>query len=192
MNTCPFCQAINLDNANFCSNCGKALNERVNPENNPPSPILLSTDQVDIERETDPVANDTMAALAQQISGTKPLRSVSSSGQEFVAICFKIGDNSREIVVPLNQTIHIGRQDPGLDLFPEIDVTNDGPAANSVSRRHAKIARQDDVVIIVDEGSSNGTFVNQKKLKSFEYSLLRSGDVVLLGKLRLEVEFITG
>ena len=62
---CPFCQANNLENANFCSNCGKSLSEGVSLEDNPLADSLLETDAVDINRETDPVAVDTMAALAQ-------------------------------------------------------------------------------------------------------------------------------
>jgi pSer/pThr/pTyr-binding forkhead associated (FHA) protein len=190
MNACPVCQAINLDNANFCSNCGQPLSVRDGLKNAPLADNLLETNAVEADRETDPVADETAAALAQQASETAILRPVPAEERDLVAIRFRIGDNRREIVVPLDKTIHIGRQDPSLDLFPEIDVTNDGPVARSVSRRHAKISKQDNFAIIVDQGSSNGTFVNQKKLKPFEYSLLRAGDVVFLGKLRLEIEFI--
>lgn len=187
---CPFCQANNLNNANFCSNCGNPFSERVNLESNPLADGLLETDAVDIDRETDPVSDNTMAALARHASDSATCQRVSPRGEDLVAIRFRIGDKKRELVIPLDKVIYIGRQDPGLDLFPEIDVTNDGPVAKSVSRRHAKISKQENVVIIVDQGSSNGTFVNQKKLKPFEYSLLRTGDVVLLGKLCLEIEFI--
>ena len=167
-----------------------SLRESTTPEVSPPADNLLETDAVDTDRETDPVADDAMAALALQVLETTPTQPVSLLEQEPVAICLKIGEHKREVIMPLDRTLHIGRRDPSLDLFPEIDVTNDGPAAKSVSRRQARISKQENIVIIVDEGSSNGTFVNQKKLKPFEYAALHTGDVVLVGKLQLEVKFL--
>lgn len=49
----------------------------------------------------------------------------------------------------------------------------------SVSRQHAEIAFDGDRVSIRDLGSSNGTFVNGKKVPQAD---LRAGDVVTLGK----------
>jgi hypothetical protein len=48
----------------------------------------------------------------------------------------------------------------------------------SVSRRHAEVRRQGDLVILSDLGSSNGTFVNGLPIKDRP---LRPGDVVRLG-----------
>ena len=53
-----------------------------------------------------------------------------------------------------------------------------------VSRKHARIAYEDDTVVIEDLGSTNGTFVNGEKIKRAQ---LKEGDRVLIGTSILKV-----
>src|SRR5687767_5738887 len=53
-----------------------------------------------------------------------------------------------------------------------------------VSRKHARIAYENDAVIIEDLGSTNGTFVNGEKIKRAQ---LKEGDRVLIGTSILKV-----
>ena len=56
----------------------------------------------------------------------------------------------------------------------------------SVSRVHARfIAREDGTVVVNDTGSANGTFVNGKRVKTWE---LHSGDILRIGDLEFNVE----
>lgn len=48
--------------------------------------------------------------------------------------------------------------------------------AGSVSRRHARIERQDSYYILVDENSTHGTFVNGRRIQGPH--LLRDQDVI--------------
>jgi pSer/pThr/pTyr-binding forkhead associated (FHA) protein len=80
--------------------------------------------------------------------------------------------------------------DPILDVFPEIDLSHEGELSKSVSRRHAAIARQGEIVVIEDTGSVNGTFVNGKRLDPYLPEIIKSGDILQLGKLQLEIEII--
>lgn len=57
---------------------------------------------------------------------------------------------------------------------------------STVSRRHAEIRRENSRVFIKDIGSSNGTFVNGKRIE--EETELKNGDVVQLGNVRLAFE----
>ncbi len=52
----------------------------------------------------------------------------------------------------------------------------------TVSRKHASIRETPDGYVIHDEGSLNGTYVNDNRISS---ALLRSGDELLIGKFRL-------
>ncbi len=74
--------------------------------------------------------------------------------------------------LPTGERTLIGRS-PECDIFLD-DVT--------VSRRHAEIAREDDVFTIRDLGSLNGTYVNRKRIESTE---LTDDDEVQIGKYRL-------
>jgi pSer/pThr/pTyr-binding forkhead associated (FHA) protein len=67
---------------------------------------------------------------------------------------------------------HIGR---GLHADLRLDE-------NSVSRRHAILVNRQSGVRLLDDRSSNGTFVNGRRITQTE---LRSGDVLVLGRVVL-------
>ena len=54
-----------------------------------------------------------------------------------------------------------------------------------VSRKHCSLVRSDDGLVIQDIGSSNGTFVNGKKVRE---AALRAGDQIRIGSLRFIVQ----
>ncbi|MCI0394192.1 MAG: FHA domain-containing protein [Chloroflexi bacterium] len=66
-------------------------------------------------------------------------------------------------------TVIIGRD-------PEVDLVI---ASSAVSRRHARVTRQDGLYYLEDLGSSNGTFLNEQRLTTRE--VLSSGDLIRLG-----------
>jgi hypothetical protein len=66
------------------------------------------------------------------------------------------------------EPVTIGR-DPGQGIVIDNEV---------VSRRHATIFLRDGEYVLRDEGSTNGTFVNNRKIKE---QVLRDGDTVELG-----------
>lgn len=72
--------------------------------------------------------------------------------------------------VPLDrEQVTIGRK-------PDNDVVIDNPA---VSGHHAKLSRVQSVFFLEDLGSTNGTFVNEKKIDKRQ---LKDGDRVTIGK----------
>jgi len=56
---------------------------------------------------------------------------------------------------------------------------------NTVSRSHARVVLEGGQFVIYDEGSSNGTFVNNVRV---ERQPLRAGDVVQIGSTRFRFE----
>ena len=56
---------------------------------------------------------------------------------------------------------------------------------DSISRRHAEVIRDSDCWRVHDLGSSNGTFVNGKRIEEVE---LADGDVITLGDINLTFE----
>ena len=75
------------------------------------------------------------------------------------------------------QTFYLDEIPIRLGRGPENDVVIDHP---QVSRRHAHIVRQDSSLVIEDLGSTNGTFVNGRKLTAPQP--LTVHDVIILGK----------
>ena len=54
----------------------------------------------------------------------------------------------------------------------------------SVSDRHARIIRRGVLYLIMDLGSSEGTFIGSQKLYSHEENPLTDGDTLTIGKLK--------
>jgi hypothetical protein len=164
---CPFCQVSYVANTVFCSECGQYLLD-------------------DQKRETDPLNGDKgWVGQAVDKPSTGPLPQLNARQ---IAVHFKIGPHRREVELPLNKVIHLGRIDPTLDVFPDVDLSYDTASSKSVSRRHAAISRQGDTVIVEDIGSVNGSFINGRRLDPYLPEILNNGDILQLGKILIEVE----
>lgn len=86
----------------------------------------------------------------------------------------------------------IGRRDPVSNAKPEIDLEPHGALNKGVSRQHARIIRRDGSLILVDQGSPNGTFLNGQKLVPLQPRILRDGDDIRFGHLVVRVSFRPG
>ena len=69
---------------------------------------------------------------------------------------------------------------------PSVDLTISSPA---VSRRHAKLTREDDGFVLEDLGSSNGSWLNSNRLQPYVPVPLKSGDRLRLSQIDIEVYF---
>ena len=170
MITCPFCHATHVANTIFCSECGHYLIEDENRQTDPLETLEIGS-EFDVTDEAD------IAALFQQ--DVKPR-----------AIQLKIGPKKREVEIPLDKAILLGRVDPSSNVFPEIDLTEDHPFSKSVSRRHARILQQEGIVVLEDLASVNGTYINGKRLDPYLPETVTTGDTVHLGKLIIEVKIL--
>lgn len=83
----------------------------------------------------------------------------------------------------------IGRKAPEETDPTIVDLTGVGGLEKGVSRRHAKIVRQDGSLHVVDNGSANGTYLNGQKLVAQQARVLRDGDDIRLGHLTVRVTF---
>ena len=163
---CPFCHTPHVDNTLFCSECGT---------------YLLEDDQ----RGTDPLGTGEIGWVGDSADGVDAQARYQGTGP--LAIRLNIGDQKRELEVPLNKAIHMGRLDPASDVFPEVDLTNDQGLEKGVSRRHARILKREGSVVVEDLGSINGTFINGKRLAPYLPEMLNDGDSLQLGRLLIEI-----
>lgn len=60
-------------------------------------------------------------------------------------------------------------------------------ASDSVSRRHCSISREGEELLLRDWGSTNGTFLNGRRLAPEERARIRAGDRIQLGELVYKV-----
>jgi hypothetical protein len=83
----------------------------------------------------------------------------------------------------------VGRIDPVTGINPEVDLTPvDGK--RSISRRHARIKREEDgtFIVVEDVGTMNGTFVNGVRLAAGRPVPVASGDTVVFGTIQCRFE----
>jgi len=95
----------------------------------------------------------------------------------------RVAATGRTIEVRSHQACEIGRSDPHLGLAPDLDLSQEGPEAIWVSRRHARIFYYDGHFYIEDLGSTNGTYLNNKRLVSGLPYALQDGDELRFGRI---------
>jgi hypothetical protein len=94
--------------------------------------------------------------------------------------------NGEVIPLPTGREILLGRSDPILDIYPDLDLTPYDGDRRGISRRHARIYILPEGAFIEDLESTNFTFVNRFRLEPGKRYPLKDGDEVRLGLLVLE------
>lgn len=164
---CPFCHTTQVTNTIFCSECGRYVLKDENAETLQIAEISWKGDR-EASIETD---------------------STIQLQPEPVAVRLKIDEMQREIEIPLKKSILLGRVAPAANIFPEVDLSCNGTTKN-VSRRHARIVKRREEVIVEDLDSLNGTYINGRKLAPFWPTVLQDGDILQLGNLLIEIELL--
>jgi len=89
----------------------------------------------------------------------------------------------------LNSTaqIWIGRADPDEGYWPQLDLTDDGGVELGVSRRHALIQGGDQGLVLIDQHSTNGTWIDEERLVSGRPYPLPQSTKVRFGHLLVHI-----
>jgi pSer/pThr/pTyr-binding forkhead associated (FHA) protein len=90
--------------------------------------------------------------------------------------------------IPAKEEVIIGREDPISEVFPDLDLTGFGGMEKGVSRKHALIHRSGADYTVEDMGSTNGTYVNRKKILPNTPLAIKSGDEIRFGKLAFSLK----
>jgi ribosomal protein L37E len=96
--------------------------------------------------------------------------------------------NGEVLNFSIHETLIIGRR-AGSDAVPDVDLTPFGADKYGVSRRHAQLRRRGNLIYIVDLKSTNKTFLNGRCLIPEGERLLRDGDEIRFGQLKIRVRF---
>jgi len=112
------------------------------------------------------------------------IESAEEGGAELV---FTSPDGNR-LEIPSKDDVIIGREDPISDIFPDVDLTDLGGMDKGVSRKHAVIHRVGSDYTVEDMGSTNGTYVNKKKILPHAPQAIKPGDELRFGKLSFSVK----
>ena len=88
-----------------------------------------------------------------------------------------------------SEVTNVGRSDVAQNWHPELDVIPFGGGAPDfgVSRHQALIQRTGSSFVLIDVGSTNGTFVNGKLLEYNRPTELHDGDTVAFGAFNTKI-----
>jgi hypothetical protein len=102
-------------------------------------------------------------------------------------ISLHLMDSGKILPLASRNEFTLGRLSEGQPIMPDIDLTPYQAYASGVSRLHVVIKREANRIVIMDLGSSNGTYLNGRRLTPHVEESLNHGDVVALGKLKIQV-----
>jgi hypothetical protein len=165
---CPNCHNQELSGALFCSECGTSL---VVPE-------ASTTQHID--------RNQT-GILSFQSRPSSPPDPMIHLGNEMLIVSLHLIESGVILNLSGKTEFTLGRSIEGQPVVPDVDLTPYEAYTQGVSRLHAILRLNNQRVSITDLGSSNGTRVNgQKLLPNVEFPL-NHGDVLALGKFKMQV-----
>lgn len=165
---CPNCKHKELEGAFYCAECGSQL-------------VVIDS------FSTQALKRATSAPLTSPflVMPTRPLTTPIETSELQVSLHFVEKGN----IVPLSGKIEfsLGRITEGQAQIPDIDLSPYEAYGQGVSRIHAMLKISHQRCTIADLGSSNGTRVNGQKIAPNVDYPVNHGDVVALGKLKVQI-----
>ncbi len=163
MITCPNCKNEALDGTIFCLECGAHL---------------VGADP----RATQSIQTSGMGGLKDKyiIADTPPITTQAWGTLHII-------ESGQLLPLSERKEYTLGRVNEGQPTAPDIDLGPYRAFENGVSRIHAIIKRIENRIILIDLGSSNGTFVNGVRLAARVETPLQNGDMIALGKLKIQI-----
>ena len=163
---CSNCQEANISGALYCNKCGSQL---VSLDGTPAVQTLPSID------------------YAYQQLVTNRLASPPEEPSLTSKVALHIMDTGKTIPLAGREDFTLGRSVDDAPSHPEINLNAYGAYEKGVSRIHAIIKINNNVVTIADLNSVNVTRVNGKKITSNQPIPLNHGDIFTLGKMKFQV-----
>jgi hypothetical protein len=166
MIVCSSCKHSNMTGALFCAECGTQL----------------------VGRED----------LATQVIKDNDMKMASKQSKEDKYQSFNANeawgslhlvDTGQVLPLSIKNEFTLGRVSEGQPIMPDIDFSPYQAYASGVSRLHSVLKRTGDRVIYMDLGSANGSYINGARLAPNVEHSLQHGDVIALGKLRIQILF---
>lgn len=164
---CPNCKNKEYLGALFCSQCGAQLTKGNDATQS-------------LARETGNILFD--SAIIRNIKDLPP----TTTSVEEATITLHILDTGQFLPLMGQDTFTLGRLSQGQSQGPDIDLTDYNAYMQGVSRVHASISVDKGRVYLTDLGSVNGTRVNGVRLEPHASRTLQNGDIVILGKLKVQ------
>lgn len=162
---CPTCKHQHFVGTIYCAECGTRLIHMS------PTPTLT-------------ISHEHLEAESHATKPTPPERPALHSGALLGLRVIPTGD-VHSLLGRVNFTL--GRSLEGQAVIPDVNFAQYDAFDHGVSRLHAEIRLKSDGVYIVDLDSANGTLVNGERLETLKPKRIKHGDIIQLGRMRLQL-----
>jgi pSer/pThr/pTyr-binding forkhead associated (FHA) protein len=164
MQICSRCNHKNRDGIVLCERCGQTLENW----------FSLSTRKV---------------ANASETGADFAFRPATKRFSQPGKIKLQLQDADKPIIIDSQSQVIIGRVGVHTVRRPDIDLSDYDAFRKGVSSLHAAIYRIEQSTYIADMGSLNGTYLNREGLTPHIRYILRSGDLIHLGEMAMQLFF---
>jgi len=110
--------------------------------------------------------------------------------KNFWRIALTVVEFDVQVVINVSGPVTLGRITAENEGTTFIDFSPYRAHTHGVSRTHATLTLHDDKIVIQDNKSSNGTYLNDQMLRPSSIYPLRRGDTIALGKLVLQFNIL--
>jgi hypothetical protein len=159
---CRTCQHANVTGAVFCAECGESLGG-----------------------EDELVTPVTDEHITRELRKKAPRPEPTAPAYSWISLHF-MGSGKILPLASRNEFI-LGRLAEDSPILPDVDLTPYRASAAGVSRLHAVVKREVNQARVMDLGSSNGTYINGRRIQPDVDVVLRHQDVIALGALQIQV-----
>jgi ribosomal protein L40E len=159
---CLKCQHVNPETATVCENCGASLR---------PTTVPVPDLQLELTQQAQkPVTRKKTGELVRQIA-------------------LWVRNEPKPVLIDIGRGHVLGRRTSASDPPDLVDLTEYGAYRLGVSRRHSQFECTEAGCIVIDLGSSNGTWVNGLRLEPYQPAHVKSGDRINLGRMEFSIGY---
>jgi hypothetical protein len=138
---CPNCQHKEMSGAVYCTKCGAQL--------------------IDMSVATHKIHTAEARQITQQDTN-RPLPPPPAHLQSWISL--NMIESGQILPLADRTEFTLGRSAEGQPIVPDVDLSPHNAYANGVSRLHAALKLIKEQIVIMDLGSSNGTYLNGSRL----------------------------